>query len=57
MPIKKYKPTSPARRFHTVQVNDDITTMEPYRPLTEPLKKKKKKNKKKSTKTLKKLTN
>ena len=39
MPIKKYKPTSPARRFHTVQVNDDITPMEPYRPLTEPLKK------------------
>ena len=37
MPIKKYKPTSPARRFHTVQVNDDITPDEPYRPLTEPL--------------------
>ena len=37
MPIKKYKPTSPARRFHTVQVNDDITATEPYRPLTEPL--------------------
>ena len=37
MPIKKYKPTSPARRFHTVQVNDDITSTEPYRPLTEPL--------------------
>ena len=37
MPIKKYTPTSPARRFHTVQVNDDITATEPYRPLTEPL--------------------
>ncbi len=39
MPIKKYKPTSPARRYHTVQVNDDITQTTPYRPLTEPLKK------------------
>src|SRR5918997_1125299 len=39
MPIKKYKPTSPARRFHTVQVNDEITATEPYRPLTEPLRK------------------
>ena len=38
MPIKKYKPTSPARRYHTVQVNDDITQTTPYRPLTEPLK-------------------
>ncbi len=39
MPIRKYKPTSPARRYHTVQVNDDITSTEPYRPLVEPLKK------------------
>src|SRR5688500_11807405 len=39
MPIKKYKPTSPARRYHTVQVNDDITQTTPYRPLTEPIRK------------------
>ena len=25
MPIRKYKPTSPARRFQTVQTFDDIT--------------------------------
>mgnify|MGYP006198037453 CR=1 FL=1 len=39
MPIRKYKPTSPARRFYTVQVFDEITTQDPYRPLTEPLRK------------------
>jgi large subunit ribosomal protein L2 len=39
MPIRKYKPTSPARRFYTVQVFDDVTTTESYRPLTEPLRK------------------
>src|SRR6188508_541177 len=39
MPIRKYKPTSPGRRFQTVQVFDEITTDSPYRPLTEPLKK------------------
>jgi large subunit ribosomal protein L2 len=39
MPIRKYKPTSAGRRFQTVQVFDDITSSEPYRPLTEPLKK------------------
>ena len=38
MPIRKYKPTSPGRRFQTVQVFDEITTDTPYRPLTEPLK-------------------
>ena len=38
MPIRKYKPTSPGRRFQTVQVFDEITTDSPYRPLTEPLK-------------------
>ena len=37
MPIRKYKPTSPARRFQTVQVFDDITSTEPYKPLIEPL--------------------
>jgi large subunit ribosomal protein L2 len=39
MPIRKYKPTSPGRRFQTVQVFDEITTSEPYKPLTEPVKK------------------
>lgn len=39
MPIRKYKPTSPGRRFQTVQVFDEITATEPYKPLTEPLKK------------------
>ncbi len=39
MPIRKYKPTSAGRRFQTVQVFDEITATEPYRPLTEPLRK------------------
>jgi large subunit ribosomal protein L2 len=39
MPIRKYKPTSPGRRFQTVQVFDEITAQEPHRPLTAPLKK------------------
>jgi large subunit ribosomal protein L2 len=38
MPIRKYKPTSPGRRQMTVQTFDDITATEPYRPLTESLK-------------------
>src|SRR5437763_7927896 len=37
MPIRKYKPTSAGRRFQTVQVFDDVTTSEPYKPLVEPL--------------------
>jgi large subunit ribosomal protein L2 len=37
MPIRKFKPTSPGARFHTVQTFDEITTSEPYRPLTEKL--------------------
>ena len=37
MPIKTYKPTSPGRRFQTVQTFDEITTDTPYRPLTENL--------------------
>ena len=37
MPIRKYKPTSAGRRFQTVQVFDEITATEPYKPLTEPL--------------------
>ncbi len=39
MPIRSYKPTSSGRRFQTVQVFDEITATEPYKPLTEPLKK------------------
>ena len=39
MPIRTYKPTSPGRRFQTVQTFDEITSTEPYKPLTEPLKK------------------
>jgi large subunit ribosomal protein L2 len=37
MPIRKFNPTSPGSRFHTVQTFDDITTNEPHRPLTEKL--------------------
>jgi len=37
MPIRKYRPTSPGRRFQTVQTFDDITTSEPYKPLVETL--------------------
>ena len=37
MPIKAYKPTSPGRRFQTVQTFDDITTSKPHKPLVETL--------------------
>ena len=37
MAIKAYKPTSPGRRFQTVQTFDDITTNEPHKPLVENL--------------------
>ncbi len=37
MPIRSFKPTSPGRRFQTVQTFDEITVQEPYKPLTEPL--------------------
>jgi large subunit ribosomal protein L2 len=37
MGIKKYKPTSPARRFMTVLTYDEITTSKPYKPLVETL--------------------
>jgi large subunit ribosomal protein L2 len=37
MPIRKFNPTSPGSRFRTVQTFDEITTNEPYRPLTEKL--------------------
>jgi large subunit ribosomal protein L2 len=39
MPIRKYKPTSPGRRQMSVQTYDEITVTEPYKPLTETLKK------------------
>ena len=39
MPVRTYKPTSAGRRFQTVQTFDEITSTEPYKPLTEPLKK------------------
>jgi large subunit ribosomal protein L2 len=37
MAIRTYKPTSPGRRFQTVQTFDEITTNEPHKPLVEPL--------------------
>ena len=37
MPIRKYKPTSAGRRHQTVQTFDELTTDEPYKPLTESL--------------------
>jgi large subunit ribosomal protein L2 len=39
MAIRKFKPTSPARRFMTVSTFDEITKFEPERSLLEPLKK------------------
>jgi len=40
MPIKKYNPTSPARRFMTVSTFEEITKKEPEKSLLAPLKKK-----------------
>jgi len=40
MAIKKYNPTSPARRFMTVSTFDEITKHEPERSLLEPMNKK-----------------
>ncbi len=39
MPIKKYRPTSPARRFMTALADPDLSRVEPERSLLEPLKK------------------
>ncbi len=39
MGIKKFKPTSPGRRFVTVSTFEEITTTEPEKSLLEPLKK------------------
>jgi large subunit ribosomal protein L2 len=38
MPIRNYRPTSPGRRFQSVQTFDDITSTTSHKPLTEPLK-------------------
>jgi large subunit ribosomal protein L2 len=35
MPVKKFSPTSPGRRFSTVQVFDDLTDVRPLKSLTE----------------------
>ena len=37
MAIKKYRPTSPARRFHTVVTREEITAEKPLKSLVEPL--------------------
>ena len=40
MPIRRYKPTSPGRRFMTVSTFEEITKSEPDKGLTEKLSKK-----------------
>ena len=40
MPIKKYNPTSPARRFMTVSTFEEITKTTPEKSLVAPIKKK-----------------
>lgn len=39
MGIKKFKPTTPSRRWTTVSTFEEITTDKPYKPLTAPLRK------------------
>jgi large subunit ribosomal protein L2 len=39
MALKKYKPTSPGRRFMSVSTFEEVTKTEPEKSLTEPLKK------------------
>ncbi len=39
MPLKRYKPTSPGRRFATYQDNSEVTKKEPEKRLTEGIKK------------------
>ena len=39
MAIRRYKPTSPGRRFMSVSSFEEITKTEPEKSLTEPLKK------------------
>ena len=38
MGIRSYKPTSPARRFYSVQTFDEITSTTPHKPLVQSLK-------------------
>jgi large subunit ribosomal protein L2 len=38
MPIRKYKPTTPSRRFYSVSTFEEITKSTPHKPLTSPLK-------------------
>ena len=40
MALRRYKPTSPGRRFMTVSTFEEVTKQEPEKSLTEPLKKK-----------------
>src|SRR5580765_1198497 len=40
MPVRKFKPTSPGRRFMTVSTFDDVTKKEPEKSLLEPVKRK-----------------
>ena len=40
MAIKKYNPTSPARRFMTVSTFEELTKVAPEKSLLEPLNKK-----------------
>src|SRR5438477_10726166 len=40
MPVRKFKPTSPGRRFMSVSTFEEITKSEPEKSLLEPLKKK-----------------
>src|SRR6186997_3184888 len=40
MPVRKFKPTSPGRRFMTVSTFEDITKKEPEKSLLEPVKRK-----------------
>src|SRR3954454_10472310 len=40
MPIRRYKPTSPGRRFMTVSTFEEVTKTEPEKSLTAPLTKK-----------------
>src|SRR6476620_8536074 len=39
MPVRRYKPTSPGRRFMSVSTFEEITKTEPEKSLLEPLKK------------------
>src|SRR2546423_12461167 len=39
MPIRRYKPTSPGRRFMSVSTFEEVTKTEPEKSLTAPLKK------------------